>query len=174
MPHCAPAFTSYPTESRSLKRFGVCFLFFFKCVLLRTDLYKSIHKSQVYWYTQYLFSKKAICTIDFISMLPWYDQRKHLRVYISFSLPHSFSIIERGGKMLYLNTSIRGYPKGLRAGSDPRAPKLCVNEDFDQLTYLNTPYPLDAIEVRVVLVFFDWRNNSQIFHSTTSIPMPIP
>ncbi|KAG7303287.1 hypothetical protein JYU34_011763 [Plutella xylostella] len=59
----------------------------------------------------------------------------------------TFSIIERGGKMLYLNTSIRGYPKGLRAGSDPRAPKLCVNEDFDQLTYLNTPYPLDAIEV---------------------------
>ncbi|KPJ01098.1 hypothetical protein RR46_00417 [Papilio xuthus] len=49
--------------------------------------------------------------------------------------------------MLYLNTSIRGYPRGLRAGSDPRKPLLCVNDDFDSFTFQGVPYTIQAIEV---------------------------
>ncbi|CAB3247701.1 unnamed protein product [Arctia plantaginis] len=49
--------------------------------------------------------------------------------------------------MLYLNTSIRGYPKGLRAGSDPRKPLLIIPEDFHSVTFKGVPYPLQNIEV---------------------------
>lgn len=58
-----------------------------------------------------------------------------------------FLIIEKGPKMLYLNTSIRGYPKGLRAGADPRKPLLIIPEDFDSLQFQGVPYPLESIEV---------------------------
>lgn len=60
----------------------------------------------------------------------------------------SFAIVEQAPKMLYLNTSIRGYPKGLRAGSDPRKPLLSIDEDFDKMTFNSVPYTLRAIEVR--------------------------
>ncbi|KAL0818639.1 hypothetical protein ABMA28_009064 [Loxostege sticticalis] len=59
----------------------------------------------------------------------------------------TFALIERAPKMLYLNTSIRGYPKGLRAGSDPRQPLLIVPEDFDSITFQGAPYSLHAIQV---------------------------
>ncbi|XP_052751678.1 uncharacterized protein LOC113513485 isoform X2 [Galleria mellonella] len=59
----------------------------------------------------------------------------------------TFSVLERAAKMVYLNTSIRGYPLGLRAGSDPRRPLLSVDEGFDTLTFQGVPYTLDAIEV---------------------------
>lgn len=54
--------------------------------------------------------------------------------------------------MLYLNTSIRGYPKGLRAGSDPRKPLLSIPEDFDSVQFNGVPYPLESIEVTFLLV----------------------
>lgn len=59
----------------------------------------------------------------------------------------TFSLIERAPKMIYLNTSIRGYPKGLRAGSDPRRPALAIAEGFDSFTFNGAPYSLDSIEV---------------------------
>ncbi|XP_059045941.1 uncharacterized protein LOC131841632 [Achroia grisella] len=59
----------------------------------------------------------------------------------------TFSVLERGPKMVYLNTSIRGYPLGLRAGSDPRRPLLAVDDGFDALTFQGVPYTLDAVEV---------------------------
>ncbi|KAJ0173378.1 hypothetical protein K1T71_011554 [Dendrolimus kikuchii] len=59
----------------------------------------------------------------------------------------TFSMVEQTAKMLYLNTSIRGYPKGLRAGSDPRKPHLVVPEDFDTLTFKGVPHTLQSIEV---------------------------
>ncbi|KPI98968.1 PREDICTED: uncharacterized protein LOC106118012 isoform X1 [Papilio xuthus] len=59
----------------------------------------------------------------------------------------TFAVIEQAPKMLYLNTSIRGYPRGLRAGSDPRKPLLCVNDDFDSFTFQGVPYTIQAIEV---------------------------
>ncbi|CAG5047470.1 unnamed protein product [Parnassius apollo] len=59
----------------------------------------------------------------------------------------TFGIIEHAPKMLYLNTSIRGYPHGLRAGSDPRKPLLAVNEDFDSFTFQGVPYYIRAVEV---------------------------
>ncbi|KAM3957867.1 uncharacterized protein ACR2FA_008135 [Aphomia sociella] len=59
----------------------------------------------------------------------------------------TFSLLERGPKMVYLNTSIRGYPRGLRAGADPRQPLLALDEGFDTLTFQGVPYALDDIEV---------------------------
>ncbi|XP_071449047.1 uncharacterized protein [Hetaerina americana] len=58
-----------------------------------------------------------------------------------------FHVIEKGEKLLYMNTSIRGYPYGIRAGKDPRKPSINVNESFSVLTYCGIPYPLLGIEV---------------------------
>uniref|UniRef100_U5EQF1 TLDc domain-containing protein n=1 Tax=Corethrella appendiculata TaxID=1370023 RepID=U5EQF1_9DIPT len=58
-----------------------------------------------------------------------------------------FLMLENKPKMLYLNTSIRGYPKGLRAGSDPRKPILIIDESFDQLEYRSIKYAILSIEV---------------------------
>ncbi|XP_055313494.1 uncharacterized protein LOC129574895 [Sitodiplosis mosellana] len=58
-----------------------------------------------------------------------------------------FSILEKGPKLLYLNTCIRGYPKGLRAGPDPRKPLLSVDEHFEKIEYRSVPSVLFAIEV---------------------------
>lgn len=51
-----------------------------------------------------------------------------------FSMYPRFSLIEKGPKMLYLNTTIRGYPLGLRAGKDPRKPILSIDGGFDKVT----------------------------------------
>lgn len=58
-----------------------------------------------------------------------------------------FSILQKGPKLLYLNTCIRGYPKGLRAGSDPRKPLISVDEHFEKIEYRSVPSELFAIEV---------------------------
>ncbi|XP_023720002.1 uncharacterized protein LOC111871259 isoform X2 [Cryptotermes secundus] len=58
-----------------------------------------------------------------------------------------YHIVERGAKMMYLNNSIRGYPKGLRAGLDPRKPIIEVNDGFDVVTYRAIPYPLICVQV---------------------------
>ncbi|CAH2093335.1 unnamed protein product [Euphydryas editha] len=59
----------------------------------------------------------------------------------------TYALVERAPKMLYLNTHIRGYPKGLRAGSDPRRPLLALSEGFDAFTFQGAPHALAAIEV---------------------------
>jgi hypothetical protein len=52
-----------------------------------------------------------------------------------------------GEKMMYLNTSIRGYPKGLRAGLDPRKPIIEVDDGFTMVKYRAIPYPLVSVRV---------------------------
>ncbi|KAI8441787.1 hypothetical protein MSG28_005473 [Choristoneura fumiferana] len=64
-----------------------------------------------------------------------------------FQLFPTFLVVEQAAKMLYLNTSIRGYPLGLRAGSDPRKPLLAIDDGFDKMTFNSVPYTLGAIEV---------------------------
>jgi hypothetical protein len=49
--------------------------------------------------------------------------------------------------MMYLNNSIRGYPKGLRAGLDPRKPIIEVDDGFTVVTYRSIPYPLINVQV---------------------------
>jgi hypothetical protein len=49
--------------------------------------------------------------------------------------------------MMYLNNNIRGYPKGLRAGLDPRKPIIEVNDGFTVVTYRAIPYPLICVQV---------------------------
>lgn len=66
-----------------------------------------------------------------------------------------FSLIERGQKLLYLNTSMRGYPKGLRAGSDPRKPVISVDEHFENVDCRGITSVLMSIEVRVKEQFHD-------------------
>lgn len=56
-------------------------------------------------------------------------------------------MVERGAKLLYLNTSIRGYPQGLRVGADPRKPTLSVGAGFDALTLRGAPFAVTSIEV---------------------------
>lgn len=60
-----------------------------------------------------------------------------------------FSLIEAGPKLLYLNTTQRGYPKGLRAGSDPRKPLVAIDEHFETLDCRGISSPLQSIEVGV-------------------------
>lgn len=48
---------------------------------------------------------------------------------------------------MYLNTSIRGYAKGIRAGSDPRKPSIQVDEAFQHVEHCGIPYKLESIEV---------------------------
>lgn len=48
---------------------------------------------------------------------------------------------------MYLNTSIRGYPKGIRAGSDPRKPSIQVDDSFQHVVHCGIPYKLESIEV---------------------------
>ncbi|XP_075219467.1 uncharacterized protein LOC142323560 [Lycorma delicatula] len=58
-----------------------------------------------------------------------------------------YHVIEKGPKMIYLNFSIRGYPHGVRAGTDPRKPSVSINESFSQITYCGIPYTLFNVEV---------------------------
>lgn len=48
-----------------------------------------------------------------------------------------FQVLERGEKLLYLNTTVRGYPHGLRAGKDPRAPIISVDGGFEKVKQVN-------------------------------------
>uniref|UniRef100_A0A1B0ACK5 Uncharacterized protein n=1 Tax=Glossina pallidipes TaxID=7398 RepID=A0A1B0ACK5_GLOPL len=43
-----------------------------------------------------------------------------------------FVILEKKPYILYLNTCIRGYPKGLRADSDPRKSVISIDEHFEK------------------------------------------
>lgn len=58
-----------------------------------------------------------------------------------------FSLMEKGGKILYLNTHIRGYPKGLRVATDPRNPIIAVDEHFENVDVHAMPHILLSIEV---------------------------
>eukprot|EP00099_Drosophila_melanogaster_P011474 NP_001285789.1 uncharacterized protein Dmel_CG4658, isoform D [Drosophila melanogaster] len=58
-----------------------------------------------------------------------------------------FVILEKKPNILYLNTSIRGYPKGLRAGADPRKPIIAVDEHFENIDCKGLAAGLMSIEV---------------------------
>ncbi|XP_055624799.1 uncharacterized protein LOC129767691 isoform X2 [Toxorhynchites rutilus septentrionalis] len=58
-----------------------------------------------------------------------------------------FVLLEKKPKSLFLNTHIRGYPKGLRAGSDPRKPVLIVDEHFEKLEHRGLQHKILSIEV---------------------------
>lgn len=51
----------------------------------------------------------------------------------NFGLICRFLVVETGPKILYLNTSIRGYPHGLRAGKDPRKPMITIDAGFEKV-----------------------------------------
>lgn len=57
-------------------------------------------------------------------------------------------MLEKGAKLLYLNTSTRGYPKGFRAGSNPQTPIISVDEHFEQLSYRGLNFSLLCLEVK--------------------------
>lgn len=74
----------------------------------------------------------------------------HTRICVR---PHSFQLIESGPKLLYLNTTQRGYPKGLRAGADPRKPLVAIDEHFETIDCRGIASPLQSIEVRRIRPF---------------------
>lgn len=53
---------------------------------------------------------------------------------------------------MYLNTSQRGYPKGLRAGSDPRKPVVSVDEHFEKIDCRGISSALLSIEVNLCIL----------------------
>ena len=82
-----------------------------------------------------------------------------------------FAVIERGAKLLYLNTSIRGYPRGLRAGLDARKPLLDINEHFDALRFQGAPYNISSIEVQYTTLCTLRTPDSTLLHTVTSLKM---
>ncbi|XP_066153756.1 uncharacterized protein [Euwallacea fornicatus] len=64
-----------------------------------------------------------------------------------FQLLPKFQLLEKGSKLLYLNTIVRGYPQGLRAGSDPRDPIIIVDGGFEKIDYKKIPFNIETIEV---------------------------
>lgn len=63
---------------------------------------------------------------------------------------YRFVILVKRSNILYLNTSIRGYPKGLRGASDPRKPIIAVDEHFEKIDINGVRSDLLSIEVRKV------------------------
>ncbi|XP_039297688.1 uncharacterized protein LOC111064287 [Nilaparvata lugens] len=59
----------------------------------------------------------------------------------------NYHVLERGAKSMYLNFTIRGYPHGIKAGKDPRAPILSIDESFVLIHFCKVPYKLLSIEV---------------------------
>ena len=59
----------------------------------------------------------------------------------------NFRVVEKGSKLLYLNTNIRGYPQGLRAGAEPRNPCVIVDQSFHEVTLAGVPYRISSLEV---------------------------
>lgn len=66
---------------------------------------------------------------------------------IYLHIHYRFVILEKKPNILYLNTSIRGYPKGLRAGADPRKPIIAVDEHFENVDCKGIAASLMSIEV---------------------------
>lgn len=79
----------------------------------------------------------------------WVFVRRRNSQLSSHSIISRFSILQKGPKLLYLNTCVRGYPKGLRAGSDPRKPILTIDEHFEKIEYRGVSSILFSIEVSV-------------------------
>ncbi|XP_033337895.1 uncharacterized protein LOC117227074 [Megalopta genalis] len=66
---------------------------------------------------------------------------------VGIELFPSYRVIEKGAKVLYLNTNIRGYPHGLRFGSNPRSPYISIDESFHSVSIAGAPYPIASLEV---------------------------
>lgn len=58
---------------------------------------------------------------------------------------------------------MRGYPKGLRAGSDPRKPLVSVDEQFEKVEYRSVPSILYAIEVNSLRLLSMLLNTQHLF-----------
>ncbi|XP_034190551.1 uncharacterized protein LOC117608903 [Osmia lignaria lignaria] len=76
------------------------------------------------------------------SHLYWGDENS-----MGIELFPSYRVIEKGPKVLYLNTNIRGYPHGLRFGSNPRSPYISIDESFHSVSIAGAPYPIASLEV---------------------------
>lgn len=66
---------------------------------------------------------------------------------IIIQLQPMYRLIEKGPKLLYLNTLIRGYAQGLRAGSNTRNPVISVDQSFNSVTIEGAPYRIMTTEV---------------------------
>jgi hypothetical protein len=62
-------------------------------------------------------------------------------------LQPNYRVVQKGSKLLYLNTSIRGYPQGLRAGTDPRNPCVIIDQSFHEINFAGVPYRISSLEV---------------------------
>lgn len=58
-----------------------------------------------------------------------------------------FHCLACGPKLLFFNDSIRGFPRGIRAGPDPKSPIIDINHEFSKVTYRGAPYNLLDLEM---------------------------
>ena len=52
-----------------------------------------------------------------------------------------------GEKMMFYNTTARGYPFGIQIGTDHKHLCLEIDKEFSRLSYRKIPYQLEAIQV---------------------------
>ena len=55
--------------------------------------------------------------------------------------------VSDGEKLMYYNTSVRGYPFGIQMGTDHRNPCLEIDKELSRLSYRKIPYRLEAVKV---------------------------
>ncbi|CAG7716952.1 unnamed protein product [Allacma fusca] len=62
-------------------------------------------------------------------------------------LKPEFRVVEKGGKSLYANFSIRGYPFGIQAGKDPRNVSVEIKPDFEYVYFKKIPCRIQKLVV---------------------------
>ncbi|CAK9818155.1 hypothetical protein ANTQUA_LOCUS9691 [Anthophora quadrimaculata] len=94
--------------------------------------------------------KDTVCpTVCICSAVEWRESHLYWgdEDTMGIELFPSYRIIEKGGKLLYLNTNIRGYPHGLRFGSNTRSPYISIDESFHSVSIAGAPYPIASLEM---------------------------
>ncbi|XP_043257495.1 restriction of telomere capping protein 5 [Colletes gigas] len=94
--------------------------------------------------------KDTVCpTYCICSAVEWHESHLYWgdEDSVGIELFPSYRVIEKGAKLLYLNTNIRGYPHGLRFGSNTRSPYISIDESFHSVSIAGAPYPIASLEV---------------------------
>lgn len=66
---------------------------------------------------------------------------------IVLQLVPEYRVLDRGEKMMFYNTTARGYPFGIQIGTDHKHLCLEIDKEFSRLSYRKIPYRLEAVQV---------------------------
>ncbi|XP_076048377.1 uncharacterized protein LOC143029577 [Oratosquilla oratoria] len=62
-------------------------------------------------------------------------------------LTPEYKVVESGPKLIYFNTTSRGFPLGLQVGTDSKSRALTLDVNLSLIKYRNIPYKLKSFEV---------------------------